>query len=196
MKSPRFHIYPLPVAGAVILALLLLAACASRYQMNVWLVNEPRPGVYERAKIDVEETNFAPNTRLNGHLETPNVLPGDRSTVIISLGMRGESLDRTGMDLALGFDQYLKYRIYLELPPSPITRSDTVALAENSFVRLMKFYELPPQEKTFLPVGETGAFIIDSIASGDLFGTFHDAFWENASGKRLGFEGRVKFKIR
>ena len=182
------------LAAALAAMMVLPIACTSRYRMNMWLVRGQEQA--QRAKIDIEETAFAPDTRLSKSNGQPWVLTGDRSTVVISLGMRGEPLDRGAADIALGFDQYLKYRIYIELPPVPINAPDTIPLQGNSIVRLMKFYEIPQNEKTYLPISNRGALIIDSISSGNLFGTFQDAFWENITGERIGFEGRLKFKIR
>ncbi len=173
---------------------VLPVGCTSRYTMNLWLVRDREQA--GRAKIDVEETSYAPDTKLSDPNGTPWVVAGDRSTVVISLGMRGEPIEQGAANIALGFDQYLKYRIYLQLPPAPIAATDTVPLAGNSVVRLMKFYEIPQIDKTYLPVGSAGSFIIDSVKSGSLFGTFEDAFWENIKGDRIGFEGRIKFKIR
>lgn len=190
MIHPRYALWLAALLGILV---ILPVGCTSRYAMNLWLVRDLERA--ERAKIDVEETTFAPDTKLSDPNGTPWVVAGDRSTVVISLGMRGEPLER-GSDIALGFDQYLKYRIYLELPSAPITAPDTVPLAGNSVVRLMKFYEIPQTEKTYLPLGNQGIFIIDSVSSGNLFGTFDMAFWENMKGERIGFEGRLKFKVR
>ena len=165
---------------------LLIGACTSRYRMDLYLVDD-----LHRYKMQVDQTAFARGTRLNSDpYGVPKVVVGDKSTVMIATGRRGAPEDRV-TELGIGIDEYIIYRIYLELP-ADLTAGE-VPLIDNSFVRLMKYFEIPADEKIFLPV--SGQFTIDSVRSGDLFGTFTNARWENQNGIPVGFAGRVRFKV-
>jgi hypothetical protein len=168
------------------LIVLLGLGCSSRYRLNMYRVEgEVRRG------IDVEETTFAINTKLNDPYGVPKVITGDRSTVVISVSWRGETISG-GERFGLGFDRYIRYRIYMEMPMLP--KPATIDLRGNSFVRLMQFYEIPPDDKIFLPV--SGQFIIDSVKSDDVYATFRDGRWENKQGLAVRFEGSLKFPVQ
>ncbi|HOD65754.1 MAG TPA: hypothetical protein PLR32_03900 [candidate division Zixibacteria bacterium] len=178
------------VLGAVLLAALLGAACTSRYRMELYYLADA-----ERSRIDVEQALFTPATRLNDPLAVPDIVSGEGSTAVITVGKRGERYPGTGAYRALSFDQYLQYRIYLELPSPPWDGlPDTIPVVGRSYVRLMRFYERPPAERTYGP--ETGAFVIDSVRGSSLYGTFDGAQWVNGAGHRVGFEGRVKMRVK
>ncbi len=171
---------------ALVSIYLLIGACTSRYRMDLYLVDD-----FHRYKMQVDQTAFAPNTNLNSNpYDTPKVVVGEKNTVMIATGRRGAPEERV-TELGLGIDEYIIYRIYLELPAN--LEAGNIPLAENSFVRLMKYFEIPVDEKIFLPVD--GQFVIDSVRSGNLFGTFSNARWENQNGIPVGFAGRVRFKI-
>ena len=171
----------------VLLGLLTISvlSCSSRYRLDMYYVEGEL-----RKEVDVESTAFAINSQLNDPFGVPKVITGDRSTVVIYTGWRGDP--ETGFaKFGLGFDEYIKYRIYLEMPILP--KPGIIPLEGNSFVRLMKFYEKPPDEKIFLPV--SGQFVIDSVKSSDVYATFQNARWENKNGLPVEFAGRLKFPI-
>ena len=170
--------------GLVVL-LALSAGCVSRYRMDFYMVDGEN-----RKKIEIEATEYTIDTRLNDPLAAPRLMPGSTSTVTISVGTRG---DREGAkDLVIAFDEYLKYRIYVELP-SPLS-AGPVNLIGHSFVQLLKRYELPPEESAYLPV--SGNFVIDSVKDSDMFATLQNGVWKNSIDSTVAFEGRLKIKIR
>ena len=176
------------LCAILLLASLVASGCTSRYRLDLFLVRGA-----ERAKIDVEGSRYTIDSRLGNPFEAPRVVPGNASTVVIETGMRGQKMESPiPLTLGLGTDEYLRYAIYVELPSQP-PRPETIGLTENSFVRMLGHYEIPAREKVFLP--ESGQFVIDSVKSGSLYGTFRNAFWANEDGNRVGFDGRVKFKV-
>ena len=174
-----------PVVLLIIAAVTLCAGCVSRYRTDLFYLDDSG-----RKKVKVEETSFTENSRLNLPYEGTKIIPGENGTVVITTGMRGDFL--TGnRDLAIGFDEYRKYQIFLDLPLPP--QPGTIELVDKSFVRLMKHYEKPAATKIYLP--QSGTFVIDSVASGNLFGSIIDGRWLNQDSVQVGFEGQVKFKV-
>jgi hypothetical protein len=164
---------------------LLLVACASRYRLDLFLIDE-----YDRYKMEIDQTVFTPNTQLNNPFDSPSVVQGDHNTVMISTGRRGGPDERIST-FGFSVDQYIVYRLYLEFPLE--MQPGSVSLVDHSFVRLMKYYEIPVDEKIFLPI--SGQFVIDSVRSNDVFGTFQEARWENKNGITVEFAGRLRFEI-
>ncbi len=173
-------------AGALALAAtLVIAGCVSRYRVDLYMLRGE-----ERKKVDVEETAYAADSRLNDPIADPKVIPGTSSTIMISIGTRGGTSG--GKDLVLGFDEYLKYRIYVELPARPAPGS--IDLVGHSFVQLLMRYELPPAQKIFLP--QSGSFVVDSLKGSDLYATLNKGVWKNSVDTTVAFEGELKIKIK
>lgn len=187
---------PTYVSVALLLLALLLPTCSTRYRMDLYYLDDGA-----RTKIDIDNATFTPDTRLNYPHDTPAIVRGDRSTAVIEVGMRGAPIDTGGLYQPLTFDRLIQYRIYLELPNTPFPNvPDTIPLDGNSYVRLMGFYEQTPNEKLYLPSTKVPRdtdpiFVIDSVRSNNLYGTFHDAYWVNSKGDRIGFDGRLKMKL-
>jgi len=176
-------------AGLLVLAVTALAVaiggCVSRYRMDLFMVHGEN-----RQKVDIEATAYVIDTRLNDPLAENKLGPSTTSsTVTISVGTRGTQTDK---DLVLGFDEYLKYRIFIEIP-TPLTPGP-VELAGHSFVQMLKRYELPPEQKLYKPV--SGRFVVDSVRESDLYASLQDGLWKNSIDSTVAFEGRLKIKIK
>lgn len=163
---------------------ILLFGCASRYRLDLHMTGEGH-----RKKVKVEKTEFIPGTALNDPYADEKIVAGSTSTAILTTGTRWERSEDFRAFM-LGFDEYLKCRLYLQLPYPPT--ASTIDLPGNSFVHLLGRYDLPAESKIFLPV--SGSVIVDSATSKSLFGTI-DGRYENSSGAPLEFDGRFKVKI-
>ncbi len=181
--TPHVRIRMLVLAIAVLA--VAIGGCVSRYRMDLFMVNGEN-----RQKVDIEATAYVIDTRLNDPLAENKLGPSTTSsTVTISVGTRGAPNDK---DLVLGFDEYLKYRIFIEIP-TPL-KPGRVALTDHSFVQMLKRYELPPEWKIYKPV--SGSFVVDSVRESDLYATLQDGIWKNSVDSTVAFEGRLKLKIK
>ncbi|MFH1373634.1 MAG: hypothetical protein ABII79_07560 [bacterium] len=165
--------------------LTLLIGCASRYRLDLYLTSEGY-----RKKIKVEEASFLYDTALNDPYARRKTIPGEAATVVVTTGTRWQQPDDKRV-FALGFDEYLRCRLYLQLPPMPV--AGTVELPGNSFVHLLGRFDVATESKIFLP--ESGAFVVDSITSKHLFGTIH-GLYQNDSGAPIQFDGQLKIRKR
>ncbi len=168
----------------VLLTSMLLVGCASRYRLDLYLTGEN-----VRTKVKVEQTQHIPGTVLGDPYRDPRILSGDGSTALVTMGFRGESFSGF-THFGIGFDQYVRHRLYLQLPAVP--ESDTIALLENSFMQMLGQYDITEQDKIFLPV--EGLFVIDSVTSDRLFGTISGTF-ENPQKVPVSLDGRFKMKL-
>ncbi len=163
---------------------VLLFGCSSRYRLDLYMMSEGN-----KKKVKVEKAEFISGSALNDPYAKVKIVDGSASTAIITTGTRWERSENHRAFM-LGFDEYLKCRIYLQLPYQPTV--DTIVLAGNSFVQLLGRYELPLESKIFLPA--SGTFVVDSVTSQNLFGAIQGRY-ENRSGAPLEFDGRFKVKI-
>ena len=69
---------------ALLFTAAAIAACTSRYRLDLYMTLQG-----ERKKVKVETTHYAPNTILNSPEEEQLILPGMRSTAVITTSMRG-----------------------------------------------------------------------------------------------------------
>lgn len=165
--------------------LTLLIGCSSRYRLDLHLTSEGY-----RKKVKVEEATFLYDTALNDPYARQKTITGDASTLIVTTGTRRQQPDDKRV-FALGFDEYLRCRLYLQLPPMPV--AGTVELPGNSFVHLLGRFDVAAESKIFLP--ESGTFVVDSITSKHLFVTIH-ALYRNDSGAPLQYDGQFKVRKR
>ena len=144
--------------------LTLLIGCSSRYRLDLYLTSEGY-----RKKVKVEDATFLYDTALNDPYARQKTITGDASTLIITTGTRRQQTDDKRV-FALGFDEYLRCRLYLQLPPMPV--AGTV--------------ELP---------GIRTEPRLHPITSKHLFGTIH-ALYRNDSGAPIQFDGQFKVRKR
>ena len=121
-------------------------------------------------------------------LQPPRQPQSCQTTAQLLLGARGKTLE--GDFLGLDFDDYVRYRLFVELPP--ILEPTTVRLSGKSFVHLLGHYEIPAESKLFFPV--SGTLVIDSLAHGKMFATI-DGRYENTEKVPLRINGRFKTKV-
>ncbi|HWR83404.1 MAG TPA: hypothetical protein VN285_08880 [Candidatus Deferrimicrobium sp.] len=168
----------------IILGVIVLAGCASRYRLNLTLTAEGTS-----RKVKVENVEYLVGTKLDNPYSRDKTAAGAANVIIITTGARWpESEGPT--DVILRFDEYLRNRLFIQLPVQP--EPDTLSLAGNSFVQLLGRYDLSPAAKMFLPT--SGTFIIDSVDSRNLFGTI-DGSYKSEPGMVYGFSGRIKVKV-
>jgi hypothetical protein len=163
---------------------ILLFGCASRYRLDLYLTSEGN-----QKKVKVEKTELLAGAALNDPYAGQKTIDGFATTAIITTGTRWQQPEDKRVFM-LGFDEYLRCHIYIQLPQTPA--ADTIDLQGNSFVHLLGRYDLPAESKIFLP--SSGTFVVDSVTSKHLFGTIHGQY-ENRSGTPLDFDGQFKMKI-
>lgn len=143
----------------------------------------------EKTKVKVEQTRYVPGVVLADPLVDKPVQSGNGSVIILNLGFRGSEL--TGFTkFGFGLDEYVKHRLYVQLPDLPDTA--TVKLQGHSFLKLQKHYELSPESKVFQPV--VGTCLIDSVTTSALFGTLGGVF-ENPDGVSVTIIGQFRVKL-
>ncbi|MFQ5500119.1 MAG: hypothetical protein ACE5FH_10665 [Candidatus Zixiibacteriota bacterium] len=165
-------------------AISLMVSCTSRYRLDLYMTIDE-----VRRRVAVETTEYVLESRLGDPYTENPLLPGETNCIIITTGARGQT--RAEKESAIvGFDEYLRCRVYLELPA--ILHPDTISLEQRSFVQLLGRYDRPRDEKIFLPV--SGDCLIDSITTTKLFATI-DGRFENNRGEVIALGGRFRVKI-
>ena len=169
---------------AIILVLMQLVACTSRYRLDLYLISDET-----RWKIKVEQTQYIVDGVLGTPMAEEKIVPGNGNCIVLMTGTRGKNVD-TDPSTLVSYDQYLRYRIYLQLPARPQTGS--FELVNNSFVQLMGHYEVSADQKVFLP--RMGRLVIDSISGKHLYGDIDGRFTNN-QGEPVALQGKFKVKI-
>ncbi len=171
------------ISGLFLASLLLSGCFLSRYRLELFLTRESHT-----KKVKVEQAEFLERTVLDDPQGKRKVIPGPGNVIVVTTGTRWKvPHEYTG--LLLGADDYLRYRLYLQLPPE--VRKDSLTLANNSFVFLLGHYDLPMSSKVYFP--QNGFFLIDSVTSKFLFGTI-DGTYRSEEGFTLTFNGQFKVK--
>jgi len=179
----RYVIHCLP---GFMLMLLLRVACTSRYRMEMFMDTGD-----ERKKVKVEEKEYFPNTVLNDPYAEIKLLEGDGNCLIITIGTRGDQVETDRIkNLVFEYDEYLKKRIYLQLPDE--LRLMSINLTGKSFIQLLGRYDQSAESKIYVP--QTGALVIDSLAGNKLYGTLNGQYANN-KGETVAFDGKFKIKI-
>lgn len=171
------------ITVATIASTLISLSCASRYRLDLYMEMED-----QRQRVDVESTQYIMDAELGNILAETKVRPGNGNIVIATTGTRWPEGGKAGLSI-IGYDEYLRSRLYLALPPMP--QPDSFALEGNSFVTILGRYDWPVEDKGFLP--REGYFVIDSIASGHLFMTVSGVF-RNRQGLDMSYNGQFKVK--
>lgn len=168
----------------ITVALMLVIACTSRYRLDMFLVSGET-----KKKIKVEKTEFIMNGVLNDPVAIDKVVRGPGNCIVLITGSRGEAVQ---IDLSnlVGYDRYLRYKIFLQLPSKP--ERGLIRLENNSFVQLLGYYELLPEDKMYL--AREGTLVVDSIPGKHLFGTINGNY-ENNKKQQVSFQGQFKVRI-
>ncbi|MFZ5979745.1 MAG: hypothetical protein ACOYVF_03855 [Candidatus Zixiibacteriota bacterium] len=170
----------------MILLTLLVFACSSRYRMEMFMDTGD-----ERREVRVEEKEFFPNTVLNDPYADMKLLNGDGNCLIVTIGARGDHVETDRLkNLIFEYDEYLKKRIYLQLPGE--LRPMAINLTGKSFIQLLGRYDQPADNKIFVP--QSGTLVIDSLVNQMLFATLNGLYATN-SGETVAFDGRFKVKL-
>ncbi len=163
--------------------MVTLVGCASRYRLEMFLTADET-----RRKMKVEGTEYIANALINPTADE-KTSAGPGNCIMLILGTRGER-GKTPQYSAISYDEYLLYRLYLQLPAEP--KPSAIPLIGNSFVQLIGRYDQPAEAKLFLP--EFGTLVIDSVTSKHLYGTI-DGRFNNTQGEPLAVDGKFKVKV-
>lgn len=182
------HLARYALAGTVLVLVvigvtLVSLSCSSRYRLDLFMQMED-----QRQRAKVETTQYVIDAKLGNVLAETKIEPGGGNVVIVTTGNRWPDQGGAGLSI-IGYDEYLRTQLYLELPIQP--RPDSFSLPGKSFVTILGRYDWPVEDKAFLP--QEGFYLIDSIASGRLFMTVRGAF-HNRNGAELAYDGRFKVK--
>ncbi len=179
MKSTRKAVF---IPTAVLLAVVLLsAACASRYRLDLYLTLSE-----SHQRISVESTQYVMDAVIGNPYADDKVEVGSGNVAVVTIGTRGLRVVGHQWD-ALGFDEYFRCQIYLQVQPWP--KPDSLVLVDRSLVHILGRYELPIEERVFLP--REGYYIVDSVTDRSIFFTIDGAF-TNKAGDQIEFDGRIK----
>ena len=111
----------------IILLLLSIVSCSSRYRLDLFMKTETG-----NKKVKVEKTDYISNVRLGDPFGDIKILPGESNVGILTVGSRGFSYKRAAEDF-LTFDEYLRNRIYFQFP-LPLKRG-TFDLKDNLAIK-------------------------------------------------------------
>ena len=165
--------------------ILILPSCSKKYStsMETIIQGTARNG-------SVEEVKFFPRSRLGVPFSRNQIEPGSNNCLIVTSTCRGKTTDDP-LAALLAYDQYLVYRIFLEVPdPVTVARHD---LLDRSFVQLAGAFELPPEDKIYYP--DSGYVGIESIDGDKLFGVLKGSF-KNTKGEEVRFTGTFRARVR
>ena len=140
-----------------------------------------------RQKVDVENQNYVMDAVLGDLMAEDKIIPGDGNVGVITIGTRWKASGKAELAI-VGFDEYLRMQIYLELPLMP--KPDSLPLVGKSVAQMLGRYDQSPVQKTF--IAKDGFYRIDSIASRDVFITLQGDYANNL-GKTVSFEGQFRF---
>ncbi|UCE25175.1 MAG: hypothetical protein JSU74_03780 [Candidatus Zixiibacteriota bacterium] len=182
MKSQpsTFSLYSFLVT---IVSLLVACGITSRYRLDLFVASEDA-----RKKVDVEQTEFVRDAALGDPFGDYKYLEGDASVAVITVTTRWDRLETERFRL-LGFDEYWRCRLFLELP-QPLQEGQIV-LEGSSFLQLMGRYDVEAGDKIFLPV--EGSCAIDSVTSKNVFFSIEGKY-ANRKEEPLEFSGQFKVK--
>jgi hypothetical protein len=170
----------------LIIILLATSACVSRYRLNLYMATE----TWEK-KAKIERSEYVVGAEIRDPYAQEKLVQGDANCLILRIGLRGR---RIGTDMTetlfLGYDEYLRCLLYLELPETPETGS--LKLKDRSFVQILGRYEESAEMKIFLP--ESGAVVVDSIVDKKLYASL-DGNYLNNENTLVRFFGQFRVKV-
>lgn len=171
----------------LLLVSLLASACISRYRLDLYQsIDEIR------RKTKIERSLFVEGVVIGDPMAEAKLDLGAGNCIVLTTSTRGEKLEVDPSEsLFFGFFENLRCKVFVQLPSQ--IRPGTIPLQDNSLVQMLGRYELPLEDKLFLPV--EGYLVIDSIAAKrTLFGELNGRF-VNHLGQEISYEGRFKVKI-
>ena len=167
----------------LILPLILSCGITSRYRLDLFVQSEEM-----EKKVDVESTQFVKDAVLSDPFQDVKYVGGDGDVAVVTVGTRWNPHDNDRFTL-LGFDEYWRCRIFLQLPDD--SQPGQLGLHGASFLQLLGHYQLPPEEKIFLP--KQGSVVVDSVTSDNVFVTI-DAVYASEADRSVKFTGQFKVK--
>jgi hypothetical protein len=171
-------------APAIIL-IALLGSCTSRYRLDLYVTEEGKA-----RRVDVSETQYAKGFVLADVSSDQQMVPGLGNCLVLmaSTRTRRDDAPREG---ALSFDEFTRYRIWVELPP--VVKPGAYPLPGKSFVYVLGRYDQPTGSKLF--PANSGAITVDSLAGGRIYATLVGEF-RNASAKPVSVKGQFRAKVK
>ncbi len=179
LKSKPHYVIGLSL---VISLLAVVGGCASRYRLDMFIALDET-----RKKVDVENTAYVMDAVLGDPMAENKIVPGDGNVGTITVGTRWKAAGKAELSL-IGFDEYLRMQIYLELPPMP--KPDSLPLPGNSVAQMLGHYDQSPAQRAFL--AKDGFYRIDSVRSREVFVTLRGDYANNL-GKTVSFDGQFRF---
>lgn len=132
----------------LLLILSMTVGCSSRYRMSVHVTSEN--GI---KRTSVKEIKLINNASLNNPYREEKLIPGDNSVAIIELNFRGQEKE-SKIEQLLSYDENVRLKLFLQIS-HPLKIENLTAL-DNSFAQLLEHFELPADEKMFIP--KSGGF--------------------------------------
>lgn len=172
---------------SLLTASLLIPACVSRYRLDLFQSIEQ-----SRRKAKIQESLFVQGVVLGDPMADAKLDLGNGNCIVLTTDARGEPLDTDITEtLIFGLYESLRCKLYIAIPEK--IEPEIVDLKDNSLVQLLGHYELPREDKIFLP--QEGRLVIDSIVDMKmLFGEVNGRF-TNHQGKEIAYDGQFKVKI-
>lgn len=167
----------------VLVGLSSLLDCTSRYRLDLYMTADE-----SRRKMKLEGSEFSSGAAINPAGESI-LQPGPADCITLTLATRGQRNEAPPYS-ALWYDEYLIFKVYLQLPPS--VKPATIPLAGNSLVYLAGRYDQPADTKRYLPT--EGTLVVDSVTTHYLFGTINGAFI-NPKSQVVSVDGRFKVRV-
>jgi len=167
-----------------LLPLLLTLSCTSRYRLDFYMVSGE-----QSKKVKIEQTEYVQGATITDPYADEKLKPGIGNCIILNIGTRGEQL-QVSLSTLVGYDEYFRCLVYLQLPPEP--KPDTVNLIDESFTHVLGQYDIPHDQKIFLP--DSGVLVVDSLAGKHLYATM-TGYYRNQLDATIGFNGQFKVKI-
>lgn len=162
----------------------IVTSCAGKYARNLSIIFNAN-----QSKLKIEETNYIPGSIIANPFKDVKIKSGDGSMVTFVTGYRGKTMkDMT--DIMIGFDKYIRHKIYFQLPALPDT--GTYQLNDHSLIQLLGHYELSEASKIYLPI--SGFIAVDSINGNKMYGTVRGKY-ENNEKTPLELNGNFTVKM-
>jgi hypothetical protein len=176
----RQHMF---TVGAVMI--VLLCACTSRYRLDLYVTEDG-----QARRVDVNETQYAMGFVAGEALPDQQLIPGSGNSLILTAGTRNRQ--QAGQrDGVLSFDEYTRYRIWMELPL--IVKPGTYPLTGKSVLFVLGRYDQPAASKLFS--ARSGTFTVDSVAGDRMYATLAGEY-RNDSDKPVSVKGQFRARIK
>ncbi|MEW6411059.1 MAG: hypothetical protein AB1483_01150 [Candidatus Zixiibacteriota bacterium] len=164
---------------------LLSCGITSRYRMDLYVSDDA-----VTKKVDVEQTQYVESAVISDPFsDNNNLITGEGNVAVVTVGTRWNPEDAGDDFKLMGFDQYWRCRLYVQLPqPVTAVKAD---LNEASYFQVLGQYDIAAEDKIFL--AREGSYSVDSVTSKHVFMTI-DGRYVNRDNRALAFSGQ--FKVR